>query len=404
MKMISPLRYCCLGCLLFVCLIAGGQVVYDQTPSPVSLSELAETLGDSRAEIRDKHLILEFWATWCRPCVTAIPHINALATQYREDIAFVSVNSYDSEAVVQDFLTQREMKSVVHVDTEQHLKTAFDVHLIPQAIIIDQQGNLRWRGLARDLTEAILDTFLLENRILTPPTSEYLLNEVWEITDTPTEEPVYLQTTLESYTYSHLRESVTSVAYEFEDGFEVELLNFPFNSMIDWIYYFAHESNDQLTFEGSPPIDKNLNFVASSNTAADEKLLLSHIFQQLKNEYSFEVDSTRIQQAYGILELTEPTKLDRWVSEDQTAEAGTENQAGEYLSCQQMTLERFCLYLGSILDLEVRYLGSDSTKYSLRVKLTEDWDEMKIYLQENFGLTLHQESETVQAVTITYPE
>jgi len=41
--------------------------------------------------------VLEFWATWCRPCMAAMPHISALARKYHDKITFIGMDVYEQE-------------------------------------------------------------------------------------------------------------------------------------------------------------------------------------------------------------------------------------------------------------------------------------------------------------------
>jgi thiol-disulfide isomerase/thioredoxin len=68
--------------LLFSPLVIFGQSnlrVGDPAP-PITITEwLANTPEDTT--LRDKFIVLEFWATWCKPCLEAVPHLNELRAQ-----------------------------------------------------------------------------------------------------------------------------------------------------------------------------------------------------------------------------------------------------------------------------------------------------------------------------------
>ncbi|MER3524203.1 MAG: hypothetical protein C4326_09090 [Ignavibacteria bacterium] len=120
---------------------------------------------------RDKTVILEFWATWCAPCIGAIPHLNDLAARFaRNDVVFVFITA-EPRNVVETFLTRKPIRGSVALDATDDgvgkTHRAFGVQAIPVTFFIDKQGRLRWRGHPTDLTESLLETYLATGNV--PP-------------------------------------------------------------------------------------------------------------------------------------------------------------------------------------------------------------------------------------------
>lgn len=54
--------------------------------------------------LHQKYIVLEFWATWCKPCLDAVPHLNGLQAQLnRSDVQFLSMTDEPSEVARQVF-------------------------------------------------------------------------------------------------------------------------------------------------------------------------------------------------------------------------------------------------------------------------------------------------------------
>lgn len=104
-----------------------------------------------------KTVILEFWSTWCGPCIKAIPHLNALAEEFaNEKVVFAAVSN-ERAITAKRFLEKTPMKASVFVDTENSLTHIhFGVRVIPRTFIIGPDGVIRWTGHPDRLTRELL--------------------------------------------------------------------------------------------------------------------------------------------------------------------------------------------------------------------------------------------------------
>lgn len=101
-----------------------------------------------------KIVVLEFWATWCAPCKTSIPHLVEIQKKYRDDgVVVVSLTDEDREAANIDAF-MAEMKMDYIVGTGSNTLNDYGVTGIPTAFIIDRQGILRWSGHPMDDLDA----------------------------------------------------------------------------------------------------------------------------------------------------------------------------------------------------------------------------------------------------------
>ncbi|MDO8805954.1 MAG: redoxin domain-containing protein [Elusimicrobiota bacterium] len=91
-------------------------------------------------ELKGKVVVLEFWATWCEPCVDAIPMLNRLAERFRnQPVVFIHVTD-ESEADVLEFMKTRRIDGWVAPETGAEVFKAFRVYGRPHTVVIDKAG------------------------------------------------------------------------------------------------------------------------------------------------------------------------------------------------------------------------------------------------------------------------
>ncbi|GAB5554616.1 MAG: redoxin domain-containing protein [Saprospiraceae bacterium] len=95
-----------------------------------------------QASLKDKITIIEFWATWCSPCIGGMQHLDELRAQYPADLQVIAV-SQESFERVRSFIQQKDFDFLYAIDSEDVLNNYFPHRIIPHSIIIDQQGVVR---------------------------------------------------------------------------------------------------------------------------------------------------------------------------------------------------------------------------------------------------------------------
>ncbi len=122
------------------------------------LLQADETSTIAIEEMRGSIVVLEFWATWCGPCVASIGHLNELADEFADNdkVRFISVTDEAPETIT-EFLVRKPIHTWIGIDPKRSLLTAFEISGIPTTVIINADG---W--MAASISPSQLDAQVLE--------------------------------------------------------------------------------------------------------------------------------------------------------------------------------------------------------------------------------------------------
>lgn len=176
MKFIFPMAAAAFLCLP---LVSHAQTA-DTASASKSSPEVAKTISAEglppiwlqgepvRAFEKDKLYIFEFWATWCGPCLQAMPHMEALhqTIKERKDIAIIGVNVMDttpSERLM-GFLKSKKIAPSYAMAADdgragpvsQHWLTPLGIGAIPHALAV-RDGVVLWRGHPNELNVSMIE-------------------------------------------------------------------------------------------------------------------------------------------------------------------------------------------------------------------------------------------------------
>ena len=88
--------------------------------------------------------MLNFWASWCPPCIDELPSLNEFATQYAKmGVVVVGVSIDKNEKLYKNFLRNRQVAFATARDPEANISTSYGTFQIPETYLIDTKGKVR---------------------------------------------------------------------------------------------------------------------------------------------------------------------------------------------------------------------------------------------------------------------
>jgi thiol-disulfide isomerase/thioredoxin len=108
--------------------------------------------------MQGKIVLLDFWATWCGPCRSALPKVKELQSIYGgEEFLVVSVSEDDDVGVWRSFVANHDMSWTQRFDGDNSLMKRYQVSGLPTYILLDRDGREMQRYVGEDPGQSILE-------------------------------------------------------------------------------------------------------------------------------------------------------------------------------------------------------------------------------------------------------
>jgi uncharacterized protein (TIGR03435 family) len=118
----------------------------------------------SLSDFNGKVVILDFWATWCGPCISSFPKLETLQAKFGNQLQILTITD-DPEERITRFLSKRKLSLPIVLDNNRSIASSFPHRSIPHLVIIDKNGLVSAITSSSGITEEIVQKVIDGERI-----------------------------------------------------------------------------------------------------------------------------------------------------------------------------------------------------------------------------------------------
>lgn len=151
-KLLVPIQTAAALILVALCFIVADSLrekvvaVGDRAPAFTVVTDDGRQI--SASDFGGKLLVLNFWATWCPPCIDEIPSLDAMAKQLRpKGVVVLGISVDRNEAAYQRFLKQARVSFLTARDPEAKISSSYGTFRFPETYVIDSRGRVRQKHI-----------------------------------------------------------------------------------------------------------------------------------------------------------------------------------------------------------------------------------------------------------------
>jgi len=129
--------------------------------SPAPDFTLTSLIGDSLqlTHFRGKPVLINFWATWCAPCLLEMPNIQKYYEKYPGQFEVLAVNAGETERTVQRFVDDLGVNFKILLDPDGKIQELYRIKGYPTTYIVDKDGIIRFQHIGL-LSEKQIEEYL----------------------------------------------------------------------------------------------------------------------------------------------------------------------------------------------------------------------------------------------------
>lgn len=156
-QLVVPILGTIVALLLVAC--SGGGDTIDTVEMPTLDGETVQ-LSDFEGQV----VVVNFWATWCGPCVVEMPELQAFYEEYEsQGVEMLGINLGESPEIAEEFIVERDITYPIILDQDGNIADFYALRGQPTTVVFDQNGEIVYTHtglLNQELLEEQVDPLL----------------------------------------------------------------------------------------------------------------------------------------------------------------------------------------------------------------------------------------------------
>jgi len=131
--------------LVFVFTSTTGWGASISGPAPNFTLKNLEGKNIKLSELSGNVVLINFWASWCSPCIQEMPLLNEIHQKYKPlGFTVLGVNVEENSTNARAFLAERGVDFPILLDSKNQVSKLYDVIAMPTTVVVDRDGNMRF--------------------------------------------------------------------------------------------------------------------------------------------------------------------------------------------------------------------------------------------------------------------
>lgn len=143
----------------------------DEAAGPPVPDASFETFAGEEASLEDyagEPMVVNFWASWCPPCVAEMPDLERVHLALADEVTFVGLNTQDSLPAAEELVDETGVSYDLGLDPDGELFRAFEVSSMPSTFFVDADGAIVHRHagmMSEQQLRDLIDEHLLDGEV-----------------------------------------------------------------------------------------------------------------------------------------------------------------------------------------------------------------------------------------------
>jgi thiol-disulfide isomerase/thioredoxin len=380
--------------ILLLILLSNAIILYAQQTT-IEIGEKADftrynltPIGSAKIAT-NKITIIDFWATWCGPCIAAFPELDSIQKKYQDKIQILALST-DPPEKVGKFLKNKSYSFSFFIDKDTSLFSLFRVKGVPLTCLFSSTGDFLWAGASKNLERVLTDH--LNGKNIKPE-----LSRKKDFTDeenvTESSNSIFIYSIARS---NKAKEYSASVQHNIDLPINIKYVATPVSEVIQDLLGIPmlRFKNDKSALDTI-----NIDLLAKSNSPAfTNKLVSKRILTDLADIFEFSIfEELREVTVYNI-SVTNRTKLNNY--KEFIEGGGMVKKENDKVVFTMLDLYQLASYLEKNFKAFIVYEGDETTKYTFTLNKFTTIENLEAELTEKLGLTLKKTVKKLSFVEI----